>query len=357
MFVSWILAPLLALGLLPNTLAVTIRSIHRRQNATTAFFSDPSIDPSSVTLDGDSDDASATALLQQVNDDITAAISSSPGRQLLTDLNQDITTSGNYALYKCGAGKPGSHAAQLSALLLQIWSNLQGVISELKTNGMNSQYGASAFFKSSSNLVKVQNLYQSIADGQLISVPSIGPQSPIILCADSGTNTGWFEFCEAHPGMAGWQKTGNNALILCPPFWSLINDAPTQAFCPTTSGGVVSPSDATLQFSKQGALIHEMSHLYLVENAFQPEKYNINDNIALSAADSVNSPSNYAFFYSGKLKGMAIREFMCGDADFFAAFVAKCTSWPLKTPSNPFFNSARFGGTVGNNWHGGDEGL
>ncbi|KAI9719511.1 MAG: deubiquitinating enzyme [Chrysothrix sp. TS-e1954] len=260
-------------------------------------------------VDDDAPVVDQTTEDQDDNDAITAITTQSSGREL-SEIDEDLTLSGNYHIYRCGAGTPNSHADVVKSLLPDIWSDLQVAQTEISTKGLSSSNGLRSIFKSNAGLAALSAVFQKIADGAMVT--RVAPAAhagavlpPAIICAEVGDNltTSFQRDCAAVSGSPGFQPTGTNLVILCPPFFvgeraGMPRD-PNPAWCPHTRGSTIFPNGPYLQQSQRGQLVHELAHMYMSNALFlNPEVYLINDACRLSAASMRRNPSNYAFAYS-----------------------------------------------------------
>ncbi|KAI9725735.1 MAG: hypothetical protein M1828_002618 [Chrysothrix sp. TS-e1954] len=242
-----------------------------------------------------------------------------------------VVMSGNYVINKCGPAGGNSRAQHLADLLPHIWSTLQKTIYEVDNKGVSSVFGYYAFFKTTENQAAVSDIYQKIANGTLLDVgtPGSGLYYPQFLCINKGDPEviGAYNFCQGSSGHRpiAYHSTQTNLVALCDEFWRLA-PVPSHAYCPTTTTyGVVSPNSPWLQYTRSGAIIHELTEMYLNEKAnvsLIPETYLVADAVALTASSAILNPSNFAFFYS--------------------AIKAGCTSWPKAPKASLTHDGLRF---------------
>ena len=227
--------------------------------------------------------------------------------------NQDVTTSGTYIIKECGVGVAGSHAAQLQALLPNIYAKLQEVIADASL-GTNSQHGYATFFQTNDNIQHVQGIFRNIANGPPIGLPKSPGRAtnpllnfgwPTIVCIEDGNPSvaGIMDGCKIGIN-AGIQ---DNFVALCPVFWDLQPSAASGlgGDCPRVRRNTLTPNDDTLAVNQEGVLVHELAHIYGVKSDLKWqdgdfETYNIGDVADLGEADALVNAANYAYYYSGK---------------------------------------------------------
>ena len=140
---------------------------------------------------------------------------------------EDVGRSGTYLIHSCGGGVPNRKAAQLRALLSQIYNNLQAVIADASL-GTASRHGYAAFFEDNSQTSFVQGVYRNIANGGPVPIgtargrttnPLVNLGLPTIVCitADNLAVAGIMQCCDKGIG-AGVQ---GNLVAVCPSFWAL----------------------------------------------------------------------------------------------------------------------------------------
>ena len=178
--------------------------------------------------------------------------------------------------------------------------------SEATTNGMSSRYGFAAMFKSPDSLGRLMEILGNIATGQKMQVDPEGgasllPSPPNIVCINYGDTLvdNVLSYCRRIPNIKASHQPGTNFVALCPAFFNL-ETSPDGKYCPKTKNKAPSPNEAWLQLTQTTAIAHELAHMYLGGGSLKPEVYKIADAYALSAADSLNNPSNYAFFLGGE---------------------------------------------------------
>lgn len=232
---------------------------------------------------------------------------------LIVALSQslDHVSSGRYQIRNCDAGRTGSMAADLQALLPQIYDNIQAVITDVKL-GTASRHGYAAFFHNNNNIDYVQDIFMKIAAGSLVPLhnaegrttnPILNMGLPTIVCIRPGDPavSGLYEGCKDLSNIAGHK---DNFILLCPSFWEF-DDEPESFDCPRLRKNTLTPNDETLANNKQATLVHELAHLYGVTSGLRWqdghfEAYKVRDATDLDEKDALKNAPNFAYYYAGR---------------------------------------------------------
>lgn len=224
----------------------------------------------------------------------------------------DMTQSGNYRILKCNAGQQGSLASDLVTLLPRIWNNLQAVITDAN-HGTASQYGFETFFHGNNNIAYVKEIFQFMADGSPVPLPTEGRATnpllnlgyPTIVCIQPGDPQTALPYatCEAELDMIA-ATSANNFIALCPAFWEYPTEA-TIDKCPRVRRNTLTPNTDALKLNQEGIIVEELAHIYGVVPAqsWQEgilETYRIRDAADLDEQSALENGPNFAFYYSGE---------------------------------------------------------
>lgn len=249
------------------------------------------------------------------------AISSFPPRSLALQARtqQDAENQVNSGLYRiryCGTG-PGSHAEQMLALLPKVWSNIQPLRGDIMLGTHSPAFWA--FFKSRANVQTVSRIFSIIAFGKPITIPArLGVPSaqvvtPSFLCVENlpGDSKGLQQHCAKNPSARMAVLRDTELVLICPSFWELPDD-PSTDFCPRVRRNRFTPNDDSLITSKFGAIIHQITHIYIKHDAkLSPtrdwnEVPRVMDAVELSASKSLGNAVNYAMYASGESRCISI---------------------------------------------------
>jgi len=232
--------------------------------------------------------------------------------QLRLGQSLDHTSSGNYQIRNCNAGRPNSQAAELLNLLPQIYDNLVAVIEDAK-KGTASDHGYEAFFHNNNNVPYVQSIFTKIAKGVPVPLqntegratnPLMNLGWPTIVCIQPGDpeTLGLKSGCDEHSNVPA--GTQDNYVVLCPLFWE--SDKEAESFdCPRVRRNTLTPNDDDLVRNQQAVLVHELVHVYGVVNHLRWqdgnfEKYKLRDAADLDEEQALRNAPNFAYYYSGQ---------------------------------------------------------
>ena len=235
-------------------------------------------------------------------------------------------SSGPYLLRQCGSdGQPGSQALIVKDVLATVRSSLEAAIADTQL-GTSSTHGFTSFFKSDNNKAVVQDLFNRILQGPLITLsPSTAQRThrttapPTFVCSNEGDpHTEWMynSLCQKYTHSPAGQRRGSQFIVLCPLFFRLGQlgfAGPPPGFCPILIDNKLSPNNEALTNNQLAVMIHELVHLYGPTKQASGEAYSIQDAIDLNATASMANAANFAFYV--------------------AAIAAGCTTFP--PVSNP----------------------
>ena len=200
----------------------------------------------------------------------------------------DITNNGNYLISNCG-----DKAAGLQNLL-RIAGNVisRNVVLDIPKGTASPAF--TTFFKDGANIEKVAYIFNKIRQGPNLNIDG-REQQPQINCvrnepsADPQTQA-WQSWCTQ--GALAAQGTNTQHIVLCPSFFDRPSDP--EGTCPPVN------EQGLLPYTQFGILMHEWTHLYgdttegrnvLGDETFggADERYEIQDAVVLSAADSIKN--------------------------------------------------------------------
>lgn len=225
-----------------------------------------------------------------------------------TDI-EDTVSSGNYQIHLCNSGLPDSHASYLQVLLPQIYTNLQAVITDAQL-GTASKRGYGAFFKTNDSIGQVIEMYQKMADGADILVPSVPGDSkpgmslekPSFFCVneDVAGVLAYDQCLKENPNfpLVYWEDSED--IVLCPLFWQHQETAVSRIDCPRLRGNTLSPNNDQLSTNQQALIVHGLVHLYQNITKSPSDVLNIQDAVNLDAKASLVNANNYALYYAGQ---------------------------------------------------------
>ena len=106
------------------------------------------------------------------------------------------------------------------------------------------------------------------------------------------------------PQMGAYYHKGSSYIFLCPYFWSR-QPAPTRENCPRVIHNRFVGNRVLLSEYKTYILIHELVHFYLgadslTLHSLPPERYELNECVALDSTLSLRNPSNYQNYIASK---------------------------------------------------------
>lgn len=209
-----------------------------------------------------------------------------------------VTTHGPYNIYQCGA-----NTALVQQDLDLLWAALLPVIADTRFGTASSVY--QAFFKDSIYNTFVDEIISNVTTGApLLKKNSPTPQSPLIVCIP-GPNIVKYTvagvekdlYNECIPGAAAFLKHETNWIFLCPPFFSVVQQATKPAaFCPaiTKNRFEENGQQTKLVQTQMWILMHEIIHFYLdsspgpATNSMY-EAYGINAAFGLAASDAISN--------------------------------------------------------------------
>ena len=104
--------------------------------------------------------------------------------------------------------------------------------------------------------------------------------------------------------MGAYYHKGSSYIFICPLFWSR-QPAPTRENCPRVIHNRFVGNRVLLSEYKTYILIHEMVHFYLgadslTPHSLPPERYELNECVALDSTLSLRNPSNYQNYIASK---------------------------------------------------------
>ena len=223
---------------------------------------------------------------------------------------------GSFKILNCGGSL--NRIDEVASALNRMMTNLIDVTYEVKVAGVNSPYGFQALFQTQRRRAVIRRLYEQILTVQKVNWKDIrvpgqstanipqDPQPPQIYClrpdVDDSNALDAYNECTADPGIIAMWTPGSTIISLCPTFFRIPYD-PVPDYCPTFDGQgkISSPSNiGDLQFNQEAAILHELVHMYLPWH-YVDEWRTLAGSLALSSLNQRRNPSNYAYFYSGKL--------------------------------------------------------
>ena len=137
-----------------------------------------------------------------------------------------------------------------------------------------------------------------MAGGTSIWTPEKKYQHPVVTCVD-GRNPKlqrYWTRCLENPARRASTIDKFPIVVLCPSFFTDMAQYPSSNFCAKVVAAGTQLSHSFMVFTQLTTLVHEFMHVYGPRPALLPEIYDVNSCMALSAADSVKNPSNYAFY-------------------------------------------------------------
>ena len=211
----------------------------------------------------------------------------------------DEAKSGSYLIVYCNANTPGSHASYLQALISDMKSELQAVLTDLDRGTSSPAYRA--FFKTNNNLDAVRQVFRDIINGS--SFPSVGARNltivspPLLVCADANQPFlhHFRDACEDSVMYVGFPA---KVVAVCPYFWTVPRVARRSA-CPWVEDGRLMTEPWNLRTTQFAVLVHELVHIY---NRFdgREEVYDMEDLVGLSAKRSLENAQNFATYAAGE---------------------------------------------------------
>ena len=219
----------------------------------------------------------------------------------------DYAESGNYHILYCHANTTNSQAAFLQAFLPYVWSNLQAVFADLEL-GVDSPHGYNAFFKTNSSLDAVRRVFKDMVDGPEILTSaggSLGEKArwtaPTFVCVNEGEPDTVMQqgYCKdpKRPVMTVSRHTG--IIAICPIFWNLPRIARRPA-CPRVANNEFTENGWTLATTQYAVAVHELVHLYNVQDNMRAEVYDIWGAVNLTATKSFENAQNFAYYAACK---------------------------------------------------------
>ena len=202
-------------------------------------------------------------------------------------------------------------------------------------NGVRSQHGFQAFFKSNTSMAFVRHILLDVQLGRTSPVKyspegDLSVSAPQIVCAmeENLEKTGplaelqpWAQ-CSEEEHTIGFYYEATPYIILCPVFWTLRADPqPDNYRCgrvdsnnqfagghaPEREGATARamPAQAALTEYQVYHLFHEIVHFYLGsktlgDNTVPEEVYDWNDCLALDASSSKRNPMNYQLYLASE---------------------------------------------------------
>ena len=169
--------------------------------------------------------------------------------------------------------------------------------------GTASLYGYSELMKSNANRAQVIKVFGLIASGTAVNAPDksgvLRPWPVGFVCPspDEPLTAGIHQIC-LERNLMGYTMEENPMVVLCPLLWSTSFVLPQRKYCPRRRRSTF-PSDKWFQFNRFLVVMHELVHLYVPDN-LRPEKFEINEMVALNQSDSVRNINNHALYASSK---------------------------------------------------------
>lgn len=169
--------------------------------------------------------------------------------------------------------------------------------------GTDSLYGFTELFKSNANRARVFGVFGQIASGAKVNALNkhgvLVPWTVGFLCPTPGhpLTDPIYKLC-VERGMVGYVTKENPLVVLCPKMWDLPFVLPQKKFCPRLDGSEYT-SDTWFQYNRFIVVMHKIVHLYS-QPWLHPEKFDINDMVALDQSASVMNVNNFAFYASSQ---------------------------------------------------------
>ena len=223
----------------------------------------------------------------------------------------DHTSSGHYQIRNCNAGRTGSKASALQALLPRIYNTLQTVIADAAL-GHSSIHGFESFFHGDENIPYVQSIFKKIAAGDPVPLSTQGRVTnpllnlgyPTIVCLQPGyqDTAGLYAGCNDNPGVSA--AIQDHYVVLCPLFWE--QESRAESFnCPRVRRNTLTPNDNDLIRNQEADLVHELAHIYGVDPGTRwqdgiYETYRVRDATNLDEESALKNAPNFAYYYAGK---------------------------------------------------------
>ncbi|MCJ1252654.1 hypothetical protein MMC24_000460 [Lignoscripta atroalba] len=204
----------------------------------------------------------------------------------LTEAPRDISTSGNYLIYNCGAD-----ADKIKSILDQTYISLQSAIESIGIP--NVVYNA--FFKGVDPST-VKTILQSITTGANRTVNGHGMRPTLICVTEDNPYIGVMWNRCLGKDVEAMYSINTPYIYLCPLFTKIRLYPPSIGCGRVTRAGTTLLTFEDMAFSQYTILVHELTHLYLKQDYLDPEVYEVNAALNLRSDQSIINPQNYAFY-------------------------------------------------------------
>ena len=164
--------------------------------------------------------------------------------------------------------------------------------------GVRSPYGFQAIFKDQSQVDKVSGVYHRIADMVTPYSGCLADKSPAIMCVVGSVPQTLNDVCTLGGVNAFVTTDVPWVVMICPRVASF--PSLDSVKCPGRANNQATPNDDALLRAPESILVEEFAHMYLGLDENHVEKYGIQDQIDMSAADSLLNGPSYASYSTCK---------------------------------------------------------
>ncbi|KAI4199074.1 MAG: hypothetical protein LQ348_001941, partial [Seirophora lacunosa] len=213
----------------------------------------------------------------------------------------DAFTTGNYVIRNC---ERINRSTQLQQLIPHVLQALRLTLADLE-QGTGSRHGFHTFFRSNANIPVTRQVFRAMAAGRNVTA---GKQ-PVIECAGPAFYTPqqlevFNQLCHP-PGQLPPSATAlplQGAVVLCPVFWELPVDVPSEPQCAAVTGRrgrkQFVDDGHELRDTQLATLVHELVHMYnpLDGATKRAEVYDIRALSRLDKDMSVANAENWAVY-------------------------------------------------------------